>query len=212
VKQRGDEIPRNSDEIAIVLTSWPLHDCRRSEQTHAIRFSDGVATRAEKSRNGRYASVMRPSRVEHEMKLWLPARHDVVRGFFFVRTSRRQDFDERDRAVLTVLRSPLATIRERWERRRRPPGLTDRETEVLHALRDGLTNREIADRLVISAGTVRAHLENIFQKLGVHTRTAALARAFGTPPRRALLADDQEAPNSTSFVSTVPAVRPGAVW
>jgi hypothetical protein len=37
-----------------------------------------------------------------------------VRGFFFVRGTGRHDFDERDRAVLTVLRSQLAAIRDRW--------------------------------------------------------------------------------------------------
>ena len=40
----------------------------------------------------------------------------------------------------------------------------------------GLTNGEIAARLVVSRTTVRTHLENIFGKLDVHTRTAAVAR------------------------------------
>ena len=93
-------------------------------------------------------------------------------------TSR--DFDERDRAVLTVLGPHLAAVRERWERHRRPALLlTRRETTVLELVREGLTNHEIAARLVISSGTVRSHLEHVFEKLDVHTRTAAVARAFG---------------------------------
>ncbi len=177
VKQPGVEVPWGAEDIRSVLPSWPLHDFLSCRTTTARRFSDGL-TRAEKRRNPWYAEVMRPD-VEHEMKVWLPSPARVVRGFFFVRETGRRDFQERDRAVLTVLRSHLGAIRERWERRRRPPGLTERETEVLRLVRDGLTNREIADRLVVSAGTVRTHLENVFEKLGVHTRTAAVARAFG---------------------------------
>ena len=41
---------------------------------------------------------------------------------------------------------------------------------------EGLTNKQIAERLWISPGTVRRHLQNAFAKLGVHTRTAAVAR------------------------------------
>ncbi len=48
--------------------------------------------------------------------------------------------------------------------------------------REGLTNKEIARRLVISTGTVRTHFEHIFAKLAVHTRTAAINRAFSVPP------------------------------
>jgi LuxR family maltose regulon positive regulatory protein len=41
----------------------------------------------------------------------------------------------------------------------------------------GLTNIEIAERLVVSPGTIKKHSSNIYEKLGVHTRTAAAIRA-----------------------------------
>ena len=54
--------------------------------------------------------------------------------------------------------------------------LTPREHEVVELVAEGKTNAEIARQLWISPGTVRRHLENVFAKLGVHTRTAAVAR------------------------------------
>jgi DNA-binding CsgD family transcriptional regulator len=57
-------------------------------------------------------------------------------------------------------------------------GLTARETEVLQLVARGLTNKEAARRLDVSVSTVRKHLENVYAKLEVGTRTAALARAF----------------------------------
>jgi DNA-binding NarL/FixJ family response regulator len=55
--------------------------------------------------------------------------------------------------------------------------LTPRETEVLSWLAKGKTNRDIADILGMSPRTVNKHLEHIFEKLGVETRTAAAAMA-----------------------------------
>jgi DNA-binding CsgD family transcriptional regulator len=61
--------------------------------------------------------------------------------------------------------------------------LTGREHEIVMLVAEGLTNAQIAERLWISPGTVRRHLENVFAKLDVHTRTAAVARIRdrGTP-------------------------------
>ncbi|MCS7038628.1 MAG: response regulator [Anaerolineae bacterium] len=57
-------------------------------------------------------------------------------------------------------------------------GLTAREAEVLDLLVQGLTNRQIAEQLVISPNTVKRHLQAIFAKLGVTTRSAAVAKAI----------------------------------
>jgi DNA-binding NarL/FixJ family response regulator len=56
--------------------------------------------------------------------------------------------------------------------------LTAREVEVLRLVAAGKTNREIAKALVLSDHTVRRHLQNIFNKIGVSSRAAATAFAF----------------------------------
>jgi DNA-binding NarL/FixJ family response regulator len=60
---------------------------------------------------------------------------------------------------------------------RLPDGLTEREREVIVLIGQGLSNKDIADRLCISGITVRHHLTSIFDKLGVTTRQKLLIRA-----------------------------------
>ncbi|MFC9326268.1 LuxR C-terminal-related transcriptional regulator [Kitasatospora sp. NPDC057015] len=57
------------------------------------------------------------------------------------------------------------------------PVLSRREEEVLHLLADGLSNRQISARLFISEATAKSHLTNIYAKLGVESRGAAVAAA-----------------------------------
>lgn len=65
-----------------------------------------------------------------------------------------------------------------------PPGvepliepLSERELEVLRFVATGLSDRQVAEALIVAIGTVKRHLNNIYGKLGVHSRTQALARA-----------------------------------
>jgi DNA-binding NarL/FixJ family response regulator len=57
-----------------------------------------------------------------------------------------------------------------------PAPLTERELEVLKALARGLSNREIADELVITEGTVKNHVSSVIDKLGVRDRTQAILK------------------------------------
>jgi predicted ATPase/DNA-binding CsgD family transcriptional regulator len=73
--------------------------------------------------------------------------------------------------ALRVAEGAVSALEE--ELQRRSSGLTAREIDVLQLVADGLSNAEIADRLVLSERTVHAHLRSIFDKLGVNSRTAA---------------------------------------
>ena len=59
-----------------------------------------------------------------------------------------------------------------------PAGLTAREVEVLRLLADGLTDVQIADKLVLSPRTVHAHISSIYNKLDVTSRSAATRYAI----------------------------------
>jgi DNA-binding NarL/FixJ family response regulator len=59
-----------------------------------------------------------------------------------------------------------------------PDGLTPREAEVLALIAEGLTNGEIAGRLVVSAATVKSHVNHIFAKIGARDRAQAVVYAY----------------------------------
>ena len=59
-----------------------------------------------------------------------------------------------------------------------PDELTPREAEVLTLIAEGLTNNEIAERLVVSAATVKSHVNHIFAKIGARDRAQAVVYAY----------------------------------
>ena len=77
---------------------------------------------------------------------------------------------------MTVERSGDALV---LEETRVTVELTTREREVLSWVARGKTNSEVAALLWLAPSTVRKHLENVYAKFGVSTRTAAVARFFG---------------------------------
>ncbi|MEU5886912.1 helix-turn-helix transcriptional regulator [Streptomyces sp. NPDC047461] len=126
-----------------------------------------------------YAEYLKP--VVNTIFVMLPSAPGRIRSYnFSLETSRR--FSERDRLVLELLRPHLyAVYREAALRRQAPVRLTVRELDVMRAVADGLGTDAIARQFVVAPSTVRKHLENTFRKLGVSSRTAALARLFPEP-------------------------------
>jgi DNA-binding CsgD family transcriptional regulator len=135
------------------------------------RISDSVPFEQFR-RSALYNDYYRRIRINHAIALPIYVRDGLLVSFVLNRT--RRDFTDRERAVLEVLRPHLARI---YQRMSIVGGLTARESEVLRWVAAGKSDAQIGAILRISARTVQKHLQNIYDKLGVESRTAAAMRA-----------------------------------
>lgn len=113
-------------------------------------------------------------------------RHEVLVPMTpYGRTDRRlllwrdqgPDFTERELMMLRLIRPHVAELHARRDRELRgEPNLTPRQWEILRRVATGASNTKIARDLGLSEATVRKHLENIYLRLHVLSRTEALAR------------------------------------
>lgn len=76
----------------------------------------------------------------------------------------------------------LREIHEHEQRAAQRPDLTPREREILLYLRAGLTNQQVAETLILGRRTVEKHLEKLYEKLGVRSRSAAVAAVWPVAP------------------------------
>jgi DNA-binding NarL/FixJ family response regulator len=80
-----------------------------------------------------------------------------------------------DELLLQYQRDPFTSVQA--NRESVPSILTSREVEVLRLVASGLTDAQVAEKLVVSVRTINAHLQSIYSKLGVKSRTAAMREA-----------------------------------
>ena len=170
---------------------WQLHEEHpilayrdRTGDERAVTLSDFAGRRLLR-RLEIYDEFFHPFGVEYSLSIRMGA--SLARTIDVGCTRVSKDFSHRDRAVLDVLRPSLAYLL----RRRRPAagngvftdaGLTRREEEVLRLVSAGLSNAGIAAALFVAPGTVKKHLDHIYEKLDVANRTQAAAWALSKSP------------------------------
>jgi DNA-binding CsgD family transcriptional regulator len=123
-----------------------------------------------------YSDCLRRSGVEDEIVACLPVPAGRTARLLLRRASGT--FRERDKLLVALLRPHLRDLYQRRKHEARAPQLTPRQQELLGLVAAGYSNTDIARQLHLSPNTVRKHLENIYQRLDVSSRTAAVARAF----------------------------------
>ncbi len=165
---------------------------RQDQHYTAARISDALTGRHFRSL-GIYNEFFRRNEVDYQMLVsFLPTRN----GYSMISFNRdKRDFSEEERLLLNLLAPHIAQAyknAQAFDKARqtfaalensrqsiKSYGLTYREEDVLYWVAQGKTNGETAAILKIAPGTVKIHLEKIYQKLGVENRTAASALATG---------------------------------
>jgi DNA-binding CsgD family transcriptional regulator len=162
------------------LEYWGTHGCNYPDLSGDYRFvrraSDHSSLRERRNKlaargdtdpvSERYLEACLPGRS--------PGRYLRVGAY---RAGR--DFTEREVFLLRILQPHIEQAF--WSGAASHSGLsllTTRQLEVMRMVRAGLTNREIARRLSVSERTVHMHLYNVYRRLGVQTRAAAVHRVF----------------------------------
>jgi DNA-binding CsgD family transcriptional regulator len=181
----GGEHCFSADPLVLDAREWELlweflpcrYEFRAGGTAAAIRWSD-FYTKPELKNAPFYAECIRPYFTdEYSLQVTLPTLPGKTRTVAFFRESA--DFTERDRLALQLLRPHLHDVYLDAERRRHGvPHLSRREREVLQLAARGFSNADIARILFISPATVATHMEHIFDRTGVRTRSAAAALAL----------------------------------
>lgn len=155
-----------------------FHSTQRGGGTH--RISDSL-TDAQFRESGLFNEYYRRIGIDRVVAVPLFVDRGLLVSFVMNRNGR--DFSDRECALLDLVREPLAALYRNLLARKRDGGfsalpVTPREREVLAWLAAGKTDRDIAAILGMSHRTVQKHLQHLYEKLGVETRTAAVVRAM----------------------------------
>jgi DNA-binding CsgD family transcriptional regulator len=184
--------PASLTAFAAYVHEHPLvNHYRETGDGRPIMISDFLS-RPSFHRLNLYREYFRCVPVEYQIAFGLPGDDPAITGIALNRAG--SDFTEDERELLSVIRFPLITALQRARQRQRAQqeltsatssalaDLTDQELRVLRLAAIGRTNSAIARALDVSPRTVAKHLEHIYRKLDVTSRTSAVFTALADPP------------------------------
>jgi DNA-binding CsgD family transcriptional regulator len=151
--------PRVPDDVPSIVTET---DTKSVRQWHTCQL---------------YVELFKPGGNEHLLLLRIP---DGPGRTFRVICWRGpgKAFTERDKTDLFLLKPHIEAAYRRGRHLRAVSALTARQRQLLELVAQGFTNYQIARRLGVAEGTIRAHLYQIYSRLGVSSRTAAVTRSL----------------------------------
>jgi DNA-binding CsgD family transcriptional regulator len=169
--QRGESVG-STDELTAMFWQefWNDDGCAGGQRTGdfatVVRLSDSWTER--EYANTPLGSAFAAEGIRHYVQVPMTPLGLTDRRLLLFRTTG-PDFTERELMMLRLARPHLAELRGE-------PNLTPRQWEILRRVASGASNIQIARTLGVSEATVRKHLENIFLRLHVASRTEAVAR------------------------------------
>jgi NarL family two-component system response regulator LiaR len=151
-----------TQDVALVLLEIRLPDMTGYEVCHEIRSED------DRDLPIFFLTSVRTEAIDRVAGMIIGADHFLAKPF------------EPDELVVRVRRFVTRSARSKARRVASPeaPELTPREREVLDLLAQGLVPKEIATELSIAQKTVATHVQHLFEKVGVHSRSQLIARAY----------------------------------
>jgi DNA-binding CsgD family transcriptional regulator len=163
-------------DAAFWAAFWQPGGCSYPQDTgdysSVLRTSDQFSKRDHA--NTPMGDLFRQWGVQHEVGMSLPPQGFIDRRLLLFRMEGH-DFTDREVLLLRLFRPHLNELHLRLQRHLRgQPELTARQWEILRQVATGATNAQVARTLYVSEATVRKHLENIFARLDVRSRTAAV--------------------------------------
>ena len=156
-----------SNDEAIQILAFPVHPNQMRRPWPLLKEKVDACLRNGHSGNG--------SGSAHEFRSG--KRTYLCRSFTLKISAKEGTFSEARVLLFERKENNVATVSEACGRF----GLTHREQETIHLLLQGLTSKEIAERMKISPSTVKAFLRLVMVKMGVGTRSAIVGKVLGTP-------------------------------
>jgi len=177
---QGEEVVHDENaETAFWDHFWPTINCSYTERIprlrHEVTMTEDFYSARQWHSTAMYTDYLRPGGVDKSLIMPLPGPPGIARRLVFFR-GHGQSFSDKQRSAAMLLQPHIADALRLQARRAATLSLTARQRELLQLVAAGHTNRAIARQLGLSPGTVRKHLENTFARLGVASRTEAIAK------------------------------------